>query len=190
MIPSKGCKDASMPSTTADVEALSKTLEQLRIERGVMQPLTSTPGSDAVTVGDHLQRLHECTSALVELARAAVLECEQLRLLVTPPLPDRPQSTVTAPGGSDAAITVAGAPAVTTSADWTRERQRRLELQELYDEYAETYEGDLLGVDGKGGLHYRTPQRLEAALLSRPGRLSADVAAGARIHREREVGLS
>ena len=34
-----------MPSTTADVEALSKTLEQLRIERGVMQPLTSTPAA-------------------------------------------------------------------------------------------------------------------------------------------------
>ena len=70
---------------------------------------------------------------------------------------------------------------MTTSADWTRERQRRLELKELYDDYADTYEGDLLGADGKGGkgsLGYRTPNHLEDALLSRPGRLAADVEAG------------
>ena len=69
----------------------------------------------------------------------------------------------------------------TTSADWTRERQRRLELKELYDDYADTYEGDLLGADGKGGkgsLGYRTPNHLEDALRSRPGRLAADVEAG------------
>ena len=69
----------------------------------------------------------------------------------------------------------------TTSADWTRERQRRLELKELYDDYADTYEGDLLGADGKGGkgsLGYRTPNHLEDALRARPGRLAADVEAG------------
>lgn len=31
------------------------------------------------------------------------------------------------------------AAAAMTSTDWTRERQRRLELKELYDEYADTY---------------------------------------------------
>ena len=83
---------------------------------------------------------------------------------------------------SERSTTVCGAAAVmTTSADWTRERQRRLELKELYDDYADTYEGDLLGADGKGGkgsLGYRTPNHLEDALLSRPGRLAADVEAG------------
>lgn len=66
-----------------------------------------------------------------------------------------------------------------SGAGWTREQQlqERLELQDMYDEYAETYEAELLQ-----GLLYRTPQRLEEALLSRPGRLSDDVTAGVLSH--------
>lgn len=51
--------------------------------------------------------------------------------------------------------------------------------------YCPRYEGDLIGADGKGGkgsLGYRTPNHLEDALLSRPGRLAADVEAGVLSH--------
>ena len=61
------------------------------------------------------------------------------------------------------------------SAEWTRVRQQQLMLQDMYDEYADTYDEELCG---KGGLGYRTPELLEAALLARPGRLAADVSEG------------
>ena len=61
------------------------------------------------------------------------------------------------------------------STEWVRVRQQQLMVQDMYDEYAETYDEELCG---KGGLGYRTPKLLEAALLSRPGRLAADVLEG------------
>ena len=50
------------------------------------------------------------------------------------------------------------------STEWVRVRQQQLMVQDMYDEYAETYDEELCG---KGGLGYRTPKLLEAALLSR-----------------------
>ena len=50
------------------------------------------------------------------------------------------------------------------STEWVRVRQQQLMVQDMYDEYAETYDEELCG---KGGLGYRTPKLLEVALLSR-----------------------
>ena len=77
------------------VEELASTLEQLfGRSHGILQPLpfpTGEPGPDASTVRAHLQRLHECTAALLATARAATLECEQLRRLVSSP-PSNPRA--------------------------------------------------------------------------------------------------
>lgn len=72
---------------------------------------------------------------------------------------------------SSVVCVVAGQPSNMT-AEWTRMRQHQLMVQDMYDGYADEYDEELCG------LGYRTPALLEAALLSRPGRLAADVEAG------------